>query len=292
MVEWWVPAHISGFFEPFFHEDPMRTGSRNCGPCLDVGVVTEVGAKASGRIRVTINGKTAKAPTTLEVVRTLARDATLRVSHRCEVPVGAGLGASGAGALGAAFAIADALGLPLPEEQLVRTAHRAEVVCRTGLGDVSAQALGALVLTLEPGAPPYGRWMRLEVSPDIRVVVCVLGGLKTRRLLTDEDFVSRCRSAGRQAFEMVRKSPSTKSFLRASRNFAESLGLFDPELRSIARVMEGAGSIGASQVMLGRAVFALVRREKLQAVKRALSDVVGDNFFVARIARGGPRRTG
>ena len=288
MSSFWFPAHISGFFEPCLHEDPLRSGSRNCGPCLDVGVTTAVKLKKSKKVLVKLNGRRVRAPTTLRVVCEIAPGVGLEVAHRCEVPVGAGLGASGAGALGAAFATTEILGLPLPQEQLIRIAHRAEVLCRTGLGDVPAQALGGLVFSLEPGAPPYGKWMNIEVPGSIRVVVCVLGELKTSRLLRDEEFLHKCKTAGRKAFRLMSADPNFRTFLRASKDFAESLGLYDRELKTIAQDLENAGAFGASQAMLGRAVFAFVDVKRLGSVKKVASDLVGEDLIVARISKNKP----
>ena len=159
-----VPAHISGFFQVCEASDPERMGSRNCGPCLDIGVHTEVKIEPANRTSVNVfinNKRTPAAKTTLAVIEKLLaivrEPLEVKVAHSCQVPIGAGYGASGAGALGAALALSKALGLRLSRKRLATVAHVAEVNCRTGLGDVGAQALGGLVIGLEPGAPPHGR---------------------------------------------------------------------------------------------------------------------------------------
>jgi pantoate kinase len=276
-----VPAHISGFFQPCFSNTPERTGSRNCGPCLDVGVVTEVEAERADRtsVRIFIDGRPApEAETTsaavgqlLQVVRGSFK---VGVNHRCQIPVGAGYGASGAGALGAAVALSKALGLRLSMQRLVTVAHVAEVRCSTGLGDVGAQAYGGMVIGMEPGAPPYGRWKRIAVPAGVKVVCATLGQISTKDILRDAEFRMRAEKLGKAAIDKILKQPDIENAVSVFRGFSEKLGLFDDELKELASVAEAAGAIGASQAMIGRAVFAFASGEKVESVRDKFLEVV------------------
>ncbi|MCS7131532.1 MAG: hypothetical protein NZ934_02240, partial [Hadesarchaea archaeon] len=123
-----VPGHISGFFQVCDEAEELeRKGSRNCGPCIDAGVFTEVSVRPANRsgIKITINGREAPwAKTTLTAVEQILRLAPspvkVTVNHDVKVPIGAGYGASGACALGAALALSKALNIHLPREQLVK----------------------------------------------------------------------------------------------------------------------------------------------------------------------------
>jgi len=276
-----VPAHISGFFQPCEAKTPERTGSRNCGPCLNLGVVTDVRVKPADRsgVKISINGRRApEAKTTLAAVNQLLRMAQesfeIEVNHSCQVPVGAGYGASGAGALGAVLALSKALKLRVSREKLATMAHVAEVTCRTGLGDVGAQVLGGLVIGLKPGGPPYGRWKRISVPRDLKVVCATVGPLSTKELLSNAGFRRRASELGGRAIEKVTKQPTPDGFMLASREFADGLGLLDEELKALIQKAEEVGAIGASQVMLGRAVFALARGSKAERVKDAFLGVL------------------
>lgn len=292
-----VPAHISGFFQPCYASTPERSGSRNGGPCLNLGVLTEVRVKPAGRssVKISINGKRApEAKTTSAVVDQILRVSKesfkVEVNHSCQVPVGAGYGASGAGALGAVLALSKALGLRVSRERLTAMAHVAEVTCRTGLGDVGAQVLGGLVMGLQPGGPPYGRWRRTPVPRDLKVVCATLGPLSTKELLRDVKFRRHASELGERAIKEVMKQPTPGGFMLASREFAEGLGFLNKELRTLIRAAEAAGAIGASQVMLGRAVFAMVKERKLEAVRHAFSELLGpDAIMVAGVDREGAR---
>jgi len=278
-----VPAHISGFFQVCDESPELgQKGSRNCGPCIDAGVLTKVEVEPAARTSISVYINNERAPgakTTLaaaENLLNLVREPLeVTVAHSCQVPIGAGYGASGAGALGATLALSKALDLRLPRERFAAIAHVAEVTCRTGLGDVGAQALGGLVIGLEPGAPPHGRWERIRLPKDVKVVCGTFAGLPTTKLLREEGFRERSKRLGGLAMKKLLEKPTTQNFMRVSREFAEALGLLDDELRALIEAVSKAGAIGVSQVMLGRAAFALVKEEKLEQVRRAFLEFLG-----------------
>ncbi len=277
-----VPGHISGFFQICDEASELeRKGSRNCGPCINAGVLTEIAMKPSNRVNVEvfINGKKApEAQTTLAAVRQILRmvpePAEIIARHSAQVPIGAGYGASGAGALGAALALSEAFDLGLARSRIIEIAHVAEVSCGTGLGDVGAQAIGGLVIGLEPGAPPHGKWRQISLQRDMKIVCATLAPLSTKELLEDAELRDRSRKFGGLALKSLLKRPTPQDFMKASYEFSEALGLLDDELRALIRAAESAGAIGASMVMLGKAVFALVKAPELERVKRAFSELV------------------
>ena len=277
-----VPAHISGFFQPCVEaEEPELRGSRNCGPCLTAGVLTKVEVERASHTTLStwLNGERARVETSSAVAKRILSIAgeplKTRIHHFTQVPLGAGYGASGACALGSALALSKALGLSLARERLVAIAHIVEVECRTGLGDVGPQTLGGLVIGLEPGPPPHGKMRKIPISSDIKIVCATLGPLRTKRLLGDEEFLERSERLGGLALKKLVNEPTPENFMKLSREFAEGLGLLDDELRELIGAALRAGAIGASQIMLGRAVFALVKEGKLKAVKRAFSELLG-----------------
>ncbi|MFN4133348.1 MAG: pantoate kinase [Candidatus Hadarchaeales archaeon] len=278
-----APAHISGFFQPCVRRDPEKSGSRNCGPCLKLGVLTEVSAEPSHKteIEISINGRQTKTALTSfsaakKVLAMTAAHWKIKIAHICQIPIGAGYGASGAGALGATFGTARALHLNLSPEKLVSIAHAAEVACHTGLGDVGAQATGGLVISREPGGPPWGIWQRIPVPKDLWVVCCTLGKIKTSSCLKDKEFLKRAQVLGKSAVNAILKSPTPENFLRLSKEFAEKLGLLDRELSELIKISEKAGAIGASQTMLGRGIFAFATSKTKNSVRRALQETCGE----------------
>lgn len=296
-----VPAHISGFFQVCDESpEPEQKGSRNCGPCIDAGLLTEVRVEPATRASISVyinNERAPEAKTTLTAVENLLslvrEPLEVEVAHSCQVPIGAGYGASGAGAFGATLAISEALGLRLPRERIAAIAHVAEVTCRTGLGDVGAQALGGLVIGLEPGAPPHGSWKQIRLPKDVRVVCGTFAGLPTMKLLSEEGFRERSKRFGGLVMKKLLEKPTPQNFMLISREFADALGLLDDELRALFEAISKAGAIGASQVMLGRAAFALVKGEKVEQVKRVFMEFLDPGaVIVANVDRRGARLIG
>jgi len=159
----WVPSHITGFFAAHRREDPLRSGSIGCGLCLSLGATTII--ESAPKIRnteIVLNGVVSEAPVSRFVVEKLARG-PVRAKTELEMPFGAGFGASGAGALGCAYALNAHFDLGLTAYQASCFAHEAEVSNGTGLGDVIAQNTGGLVVRLEPGGPGIGRIDRIPV---------------------------------------------------------------------------------------------------------------------------------
>jgi pantoate kinase len=271
-----VPGHISGFFQVCEASDLERKGSRNCGPCIDIGVTTRVEVRPSDRtkVKIFINDKQAlEAQTSFVAAEQILRDAPkpsdVVIKHYSQVPIGAGYGASGAGAFGVTLALPKALGITISKTEAARVAHVAEVTCGTGLGDVGAQMTGGLVIGIEPGAPPHGGWQRISVQNDIRIVCGTLGPLSTKELLRDKKILERSKKYGRIALKKLLSSPEIKNFVDVSSEFAESMGLLDDDMRALMEAATSAGAMGASMVMLGKAVFAPVEKEKVAAVKKA-----------------------
>jgi pantoate kinase len=272
-----VPGHISGFFQVYEASDPERKGSRNCGPCIDIGVTTCVEVRPSERtkVKIFINDKQApEARTSFVAAERILRDAPkpsdVVIKHYSQVPIGAGYGASGAGAFGVALALPKAMGMKMQKTKAAKIAHVAEVTCGTGLGDVGAQMTGGLVIGVEPGAPPHGRWQRISVPNDINIVCGTFGPLSTKELLQDEEILERSKKYGGIAIKKLLSSPKIKNFVDVSSEFAESMGLLDDDMRALIDAATSAGAMGASMVMLGRAVFAPVEKEKVAAVREAL----------------------
>jgi pantoate kinase len=277
-----VPGHISGFFQVCDEAlEPERRGSRNCGPCITAGVLTEVRVEphSKGKVRVYINGeKTSSAETTMNAAEQVLRMAEgkfrVDIYHKSQVPIGAGYGASGAGAFGAALALSKALKLGLSLDRVAAVAHRAEVECGTGLGDVGAQAIGGLVIGLEPGSPNFGRWSQIPVERDIKIVCSTIGPLLTKEILKDEGMRARSKELGGQALRRLLAEPTPKRFMEVSYEFARRIGLMDDEVEGLIKSALRSGAIGASMVMLGRAVFAMVKEGLEAKVRDAFLELV------------------
>jgi pantoate kinase len=272
----WVPSHITGFFAAKRQDDPMLSGSVGCGLCLRLGATTSIeDAQDTG---IYLNGEMSKAPVSRYVVEQLAKE-PVRVKTELDMPFGSGFGASGAGALGCAYALNVHFNLGLTANQVATVAHVAEVANRTGLGDVIAQNTGGIVMRLEPGAPGTGRVDRIPVPP-LEVNYVVRGPISTRDVLNDKDQMKGINQAGVAALKELLKRPTLQDFMRLSRCFTVQSGLASQWAIDAIEAVENEGGM-ASMIMLGDAVFAFGGSDALKSfgeVKTTLISQSGANL--------------
>lgn len=262
------PAHITGFFEIHTNDDPRRMGSTGCGIVLDRGVETAVVVDESiDRTTVKLNGSIVQEGAIHTVVEMLT-DVPVIVESTADIPIGCGFGASGAGALGAAYALNSARSLDLTTDQLTKTAHVAEVKNKSGMGDVMGQAYGGIVIRTHAGAPPFGKFDRIPAS-DHKVLCIVLGKISTKSILDDEHAVRQINSAGRNALKTLLKAPTIENFMALSREFAINTGLMSERTLDIIETVESVGGM-ASQAMLGDTVFAIVTEQNEIEVREVM----------------------
>lgn len=301
------PAGISSFFEicdaaadgsPL--ADPERVGARGGGFAIAKGVSTEVKVTETEKndVKVFINESLwPGADTTKAAVRILLkkteRSWNVVVRHAIDVPIGAGFGSSAAGALGSALALSKALGLNLTFNQLARIAHVADVQCKTGLGTVGPLTVGGCVLTLEPGAPGFAVIDRLPISPDHVIVAGVYGPIPTRDVLSSTKKRTAVNKWGRRTLDAILSEPSLENFLHCCLEFSGKTGFMTRRLRTLVKLAEEAGAIGAAQNMVGEAVHALTTSENADRVVQAFERVLPqEKIYVANIDNQGARLIG
>jgi pantoate kinase len=202
---------------------------------------------------ILLNGHPSPAPVSRFVVDKLAAG-PVQVSTDLQMPFGSGFGASGAGALGAAYALNSLFDLGLTADQAAAVAHEAEVRNRTGLGDVIAQNAGGLVVRLQPGAPGTGRIDRIPVPP-LPISFVVKGPISTKAVLSDETVMRDVNRAGVAALKDLLKKPTFPNFMLLSRRFTVQSGLASDWALQTIEAVQAAGGL-ASMIMLGDAVFA------------------------------------
>lgn len=253
-----VPSHITGFFAALRQEDPLLSGSIGCGLNLALGATTIV--EPSDEMQIFLNGELSDALVSRYVLDRLAKS-PVTVKTQLDMPLGSGFGASGAGALGCAYALNAHFDLGMMANQVAAVAHSAEVVNRTGLGDVIAQNTGGLVVRLEPGAPGIGRIDRIPVSA-LNVNYVVRGPISTREVLSDEKAMNEINSAGKACLKELLAKPTLEEFMRLSRRFTFKIGIASNWALDAIEAVEAAGGM-ASMIMLGDSVFAIGGGEAL-----------------------------
>jgi pantoate kinase len=215
---------------------------------------------------------------------------SVTVKHKVDVPIGAGFGSSGAGALTTALALSRALDLNLTYNQLGRLAHVAEVQCKTGLGTVGPLMLGGCVLTIKPGSPGIALLDRIPISTDY---VVVDGPASTKKILSSPEKRLQVNKYGRKTLEDILSEPSLENFLACCLDFAEKTCFLTERLRDLVRLAEKAGAIGAAQNMVGEAVHALTTTEDAEKVVQAFKQVLPHQKIIkARVDTQGARLLG
>jgi pantoate kinase len=270
-----APCHVTGFFQIFDEErDAMCVGSRGAGVSLSCGVKTAVEVEESARdfLRISVNGLVSdSARVSNSVVSILTSrfrvvgDSGIYVRHEIGVPIGAGLGSSGAAALSLSLALNEALGLGLSATEAAQVAHLAEVQCRTGLGTVIAEALGGLEIRVKAGAPGIGEIRRVPVQKNMAVACLVFGPLSTRKCLTNESIRKRINDFGGKMVDSLDETLTAQNFMKTSRRFAEHVGLITSRVRAVLNETDEAGVV-CSMPMFGESVFTLSKRSDLEKV--------------------------
>jgi len=266
----YAPGHITGFFQIHEHENPHRKGSTGCGIVLNGGVTTEV--KIGGSVEETeifLNGKRVEGRTTRTVAEMMT-ELPVRIKSWAEIPTGCGFGASGAGALGTAYALNKALSLNQTVKSLTEYAHVAEVVNCSGLGDVAAQSNGGVVIRLQPGGPEFGLIDRIP-APEARVFCIVLGEISTGSVLRDEAAAERINGAGKVAMAELLKKPTLENFMQQAQSFASKTELMSSRAKDVIEAANASGGL-ASQAMLGDTVFAIAPNSQEFALYEALQE--------------------
>ena len=293
LVRSFVPAHITAFFAPVFHDDPLKTGSLGAGINLAKGtnVFASIETGTLERhVHIAFNGEPVKreeAVISYSVAEKLVPEDFLgevEIWQYFDFPNGYGFGNSAGGALGTALALGYRFGGTWL--RAAQVAHEAEVKHRGGLGDVIAQLAGGIEVRVKPGGPGIGVVDNLFFE-DYKVLVVPLGKLSTREVL-DGDVVKTIEVEGRNALKALLKEPTPERMMVLARNFAEKTGLLSGELLELARELDKVISTPSSMIMLGKGLFALVRGREVEGIRATLSDL-GVPYDIVEIYEGKPR---
>ncbi len=247
-----APAHISGIFIIDMKKDPVLSGSIGAGICLEDSAVTAV--RPAQETTIKINATICKASTTLSAIKLITAK-PFSIETELRIPVGAGFGASAAGALSTVLAVNETLALDMTINDLAKAAHIAEVTNRTGLGDVAGMICGGIDIRTKAGVPPFGNLDRIPCRDEVISWVS-FGGISTKSILSDDVKKKSINKAGRLRFKELLKKPTIDNFFIQSCAFAKEIDLMSPQVRDAIEAVEAAGGL-ASQAMLGDTVFAI-----------------------------------
>lgn len=287
------PGHITGFFEiphgSYSHF--LQRGSKGAGFSIDRGVATTVHVYESAKAgyRISINGTQARDAEVSkwvveEYLKVASKPCFVNVEHEIGIPVGFGIGSSGAAALSLSYALNEALEIGLSRTQAAQVAHHAEIACKTGLGTVIAEFSGGFEMRTSTGAPGVGSVSKIDLE-NYRAVVLCLAPISTKSFLTNR--MDEINGLGGVMLRKLSESRSVGEFLKMSHEFAETLGLTEGMCKAPIAALKARG-IESSVALFGQTVFTLVPQSRAKEASDALKGF-GGTLLVCSIDSNGAR---
>ncbi len=290
------PGHITGFFEvpqnSTSHSHFLLRGSNGAGFSIDRGIITTayVYESVNTEYEIWINGiKDHNAEVSKWVVeeylKLASRPYFIIIRHDIEIPIGFGLGSSGAAALSLSYALNQALGLGLSRTQAAQIAHHAEIACNTGLGTVIAEFTGGFELRTTAGAPGVGSVTKIDPDSNSKVIVLCLGPILTKSFLTNR--INEINGIGGIMLAKLFASRNVDDFLEMSNRFAGSLGLTEGICKGPIAALKAKG-FKSSVALFGQTIFTIVSQARAAEVTKALV-AFGGSLIVCNIDTAGAR---
>jgi pantoate kinase len=295
------PGHVTGlFYMTDSSRDILNSGSLGSGFSLEKGTVTKITERTHGdKHLIKINGEvTAEASVTRIALKLFFAESgisgnPLEISHTISVPIGAGFGTSGSGALSLTYALNNFFGEPLTQIRAAQIAHIAEIQCQTGLGTVLGETIGGFKISTVPGAPGIGRAVNIPHPKDTRVAFIVFGPYSTSEALNNPVIRAKIIKNGKRYYNEIRENPSLENFISYSRDFAESSGIISPLVRDVLNELE-KHKLPGSMLMFGEGTFTIFNGEQAEEINRIFKKIVSKFnlkrppvFFISNISEKG-----
>lgn len=297
------PGHITGFFateeqeEKHLEMDPKFHGSLGAGFSIDKGINTTVRVfKSSNKnYEIKINGVSSYEARVSKFVvehylRLIQEPLFISVEHDVEIPIGFGLGSSGAAALSLSYALNHALKTNLSNITAAQIAHHADLICKTGLGTVISEFTGGFEVRYNIGGPGIGKVLKIPVPHDLTAVILCLKPMHTNTLLNhhmSNEKRNILNSLGKSMISRFIKNQTIDTFLDNSHTFAKEYGLVDGMCGKPLQLMRSIGLKG-SIALFGHTLFTLIKRSELTQAVTAFNQFNGQ-LLICKIDTTGAR---
>ena len=252
-----VPGHITGFFNIEDHNVSLRKGSCGAGFLLSKGVRTTV--SPADELAIDVNQGDF---TVIDEVLSIfdVEIGGLKIAQDIQLPIGAGFGTSAASAFSLSLALNEFLDLGYSRELCGQIAHMAEINLGAGLGDVIAQTGHGLVFRTKPGAPGIGEIESFE--HDVYVAWKTFGEIETSSIIQDSHHKKVISDSGIKYWQLFKEEPSLRNFLDFSNRFAHETKLMSGDVKELVDYFNSSDNIlGSSMAMLGNTAFAFAYNE-------------------------------
>jgi pantoate kinase len=276
------PGHVTGIFAPAeqVHTDILSMGSIGAGFSISKGITTTAEtfvAKTKG-YSISIGGVQVRKPPVSSYVAEyyltlIDKPIFLRISHISEIPIGFGLGSSGAAALSLSYALNESLSVGLSKVEAAQVAHCADITCKTGLGTVVALYAGGYEIRLKPGAPGKALTLRKELDDYIATILCI-SPLSTKTMLSNQLLNTADKCCSREMINRLKSMDDINGFLDSSFSFANAMGLTSGNCKGPIRALKSQG-FKCSIALFGETVFTITRSERAKEVRSCLSKFGG-----------------
>jgi len=273
------PAHITGFFKAHLegHKDNLENlGSMGAGFSINQGVTTrvkiEIKDNQESNFKITTHGyqsdKTDVSQYVLNEFLKLGKfsDKFFDIEHNISVPVGFGLGSSGAVALSLSFALDQALETKLEKTMIGQIAHNAEVNCKTGLGDVLASYHGGFEIRVKPGAPGIGHVKKIPTDKISIIMIC-FSPISTNKFIKER--LSQINGLGGKMVNQLLESKDYDDFQDMSLEFAKYVDVMTPRMQKIVKELS-ENEIKCGIALFGETIFSMVPQKEESKVLEIL----------------------
>ena len=263
------PAHVTGFFKAHFenHGIPENFGSMGAGFSIKEGVTTKVSIsskdKKDSNYEISIDGfQSDKKDVSEFVLNEFLKlgnfeDVYFDIHHKISIPVGYGLGSSGAVALSLAYALDKVLQTKLDRIEIGKIAHNAEVNCKTGLGDVLASYHGGFEIRIKPGAPGIGHVEKIDAN-NISVVMICFSPISTKKFIQEQ--LSKINGLGGKMVNRLLESRNYENFQDMSLEFAKYVNVMTPRMEKLIDELSYNG-IKCGVALFGETIFSMIPTE-------------------------------
>ena len=261
------PAHVTGFFKANLGENQEvaeKFGSMGAGFSIKEGVTTKVIISSRNnqhsRFRISIKGfqsdKTDVSEFVLKEFLKLGNfeDVFFDIEHQISIPVGYGLGSSGAVALSLSYALDQVLELKLNKIEIGKIAHIAEINCKTGLGDVLASYHGGFEIRVKPGAPGIGKVEKINVD-NISIIMICFSPISTNKFI--QEHLSKINGLGGKMVNKLLESKDYDNFQDMSLEFAKYINVMTPRMQKLIEELSLNG-IKSGIALFGETVFTMI----------------------------------
>jgi len=295
--EAFCPAHVTGFFTAELEnkESPELIGSLGAGFSMQEGVTTTVRARLKTKyddsnFQLNINGY--KSDNTQvsefminEFLNIVNYEYFIEVFHDIPIPVGYGLGCSGAVALSLGIALNQALGTKLSKIQVGQIAHNAEIKCQTGLGDVLASYHGGFEIRTKSGAPGIGAIQKIKTNSSDVIIIC-FSPISTKEFLNER--LSSINGLGGKMVKELLKSKDCNEFQDMSIKFAKYVEVITPRMNEVINELHENG-IKCGVALFGETIFSLISSDMENKVMKILQKYKEGIIIRSKIDNAGAR---